>query len=73
MEWINIKDELPKIGQRFLGASLNEYVIDHYIRIGENVYYSLTRNTNTWSYSQAAVLCDLVTHWMPEPPKPEKS
>jgi hypothetical protein len=69
MEWINVKDGPPKIGQRFLGMHFDDYTIDHYKRTGENEYFNL----NWCNYEGRGFIGGVISHWMPEPPKPEKS
>ena len=71
MEWISVKDELPKYGQRVLIGGVwdkKEFIID-----GINKFKSIIHNERgrhlEWDKQNGIHL--EVTHWMPlpEPPK----
>jgi hypothetical protein len=65
--WTRVRDELPKIGERFLGTHIDEDTVDHYKRMAENKYFNL----NWGNYEREDFIGGVITHWALEPRRPK--
>lgn len=66
MEWISVKDRLPKINQNVLVLT-DSGIIEGWMAMGWN-FISL----NIHGCGCCGKDCDIITHWMPLPEPPKK-
>ncbi len=72
--WMNVEDELPETHEIYEGSALTsgEVLIFNgsYVTSGT---YSQTYQQRKYRWKDARDYATKVTHWMPYPPKPERS
>ena len=71
MEWISVKDRLPEIEQEVLAywewVDSNKKI---YPSMSVCYIQSITKYVNSQSVEWNEVGSNMITHWMPLPPKP---